>query len=170
MGEAARRTDSSPAARPDPLHAADPDAVDVRRIRTDRRRQPTPMFSKYTFFGRRRHNRRGDDPQKNYYVDWISGPYLRALIGIILLITADSLSTLHIISQGGSEANPLMRWFLERGTLHFLAAKLGTGLLGFLMLAVHRFFPIARSLVALLLLTYGALVLYHIALLTKIHF
>ena len=127
------------------------------------------MLSRYTLFGRRRRNRRDTDPDRNYYVDWIEGPYLRALVWVCVFIVLDSLSTLYIISRGGSEANPLMRWILERGTFTFLASKVATAIVGFLLLGVHRFFPIARSLVKLLLLAYGALVVYHILLLFRIH-
>lgn len=127
------------------------------------------MLSKYTFVGRRRRNRRDSDPRTHYYVDWIQGPYLWALVAVVAFIVADSLSTLYIVSKGGAEANPLMRWFLERGTFWFLAAKAATALVGFLLLAVHRFFPIARVLVAVLFSAYGVLVLYHIVLLARIH-
>ncbi|MBM3318454.1 MAG: hypothetical protein FJY75_11440 [Candidatus Eisenbacteria bacterium] len=127
------------------------------------------MLSRYTLVGRRRRNRRETDPQSHYYIDWIQGPYLWALVAVVAFIAADALSTLHIISKGGSEANPLMRWMLDRGTLWFLGAKALTALVGFLLLAVHRFFPISRPLVALLFLAYGALVLYHVYLLFKIH-
>ena len=140
-----------------------------RRTMRDRRRKPTPMFSRYTFFGRRRRNRRATDPRQRYYVDWVSGPYLYALIGILTLILIDAFSTLHIIHSGGGEANPLMRWVLGHGAGWFVATKALTALLGFVFLAVHRFFPVARTMVTLLLGAYGGVVFYHVVLLLRIH-
>jgi hypothetical protein len=156
--------------RPAPPAAGTPAGATPRRAGEDRRQRPTPMISRYTLFGRRRRNRRDTDPRSYYYVDWIEGPYLRALVWVCIFIVLDSLSTLYIISRGGTEANPLMRWILERGTIMFLVSKLATAIVGFLLLAVHRFFPIARVLVIVLLSAYGALVLYHIRLLFRIHF
>lgn len=135
----------------------------------DRRHRPTPMFSRYTFFGRRRRNRRTDDPQKRYYVDWVSGGYLWALIGVLALIAADTFSTLYIIHRGGGEANPLMRTLLETGPHWFAAVKVGSALIAFLLLAVHRFFPLARMMVTVLLAAYGGIVIFHLFLLCKIH-
>ncbi len=141
----------------------------ARRAMADRRHQPTRMLSRYTVVGRRRRNRRGTDPQIAYYVDWVEGTYLRVLMGILILIAVDTFSTLYIISQGGAEANPLMAWMLGRGPLWFIFAKLGSAVVAFLLLAVHRFFPVARALTSLLLGAYGALVFYHVYLLFRIH-
>lgn len=136
---------------------------------SDRRQQPTPMFSRYTFVGRRRRNRRGSDPRWRYYVDWIDGRYRAGLIAVVLFILMDAFSTLHIIAQGGGEANPLMAWMLERGDGWFVLTKVFTAIIGFLLLAVHRFFPIARALAVLLLAAYGGIVLYHTYLLLQIY-
>jgi len=127
------------------------------------------MFSRYTMFGRRRQNRRTSDPQASYYVDWISGPYLVALILVVILILIDTFSTLHIIHMGGGEANPLMRWMLELSPFWFALVKAGTALTAFFLLGVHRYFPVARVLTSVLLVAYGALVCYHAVLLVRIH-
>jgi len=140
-----------------------------RRDRPDRRKRPTPMFSKYTFIGRRRQNRRTTDPRIRYYIDWISGGYLKALIAILLLITIDTFSTLHIISHGGGEANPLMRTMIDHGPVWFALLKILSALLGFVLLALHRFFPIARALVKVLIAAYGGIVAFHVFLLFQIH-
>ena len=127
------------------------------------------MFSRYTLFGRRRRNRRDTDPSTRYYVDWIDGHYRRALILVVLFILADIASTLHIISRGGGEANPIMAMVLGLGPGWFVAVKVVSALWAFLLLAVHRFFPVARLLAAVLLTVYGAVVLYHLYLLVQIH-
>ena len=165
-----------PAREPEPQTGRDDSvsggAEDVAqdRQRTDRRTRPTRMFSRYTLFGRRRRNRRDTDPSKRYYIDRIDGRYLKALIAVLTFIVVDAFSTLHIIQNGGGEANPLMAWVLERGTGWFVTLKICTALTGFLLLAVHRFFPVARWLATLLLLSYGGIVLYHVYLLLRIHF
>jgi len=128
------------------------------------------MFSRFTVVGQRRKNRRDSDPRERYYVDWISGPYLRVLIAISLFIVIDAFSTLHIINNGGGEANPFMNWLIQKSVAWFIISKIGTGIAGFLILAVHRFFPMARPLVGILLTAYGGIVIYHIYLLSKIHF
>jgi hypothetical protein len=135
----------------------------------DRRREPTRMMSRYTIVGRRRRNRRLSDPQASYYVDWIGGGYLWALVGVLVLIAIDTFSTLYIISNGGGEANPIMRWMLELSPISFALVKLASAVGAFLLMAVHRFFPVARALVTLLLAAYGLLVCYHVLLLIRIH-
>lgn len=136
---------------------------------SDRRNRPTRMFSRYTMVGKRRKNRRDTDPIIRYYVDWISGPYLKALIAVALFIIIDAFSTLHIIDNGGGESNPLMNWMIERGVGWFIFVKFCTAIVGFMVLAVHRFFPLARPMAGLLLLAYGGIVCYHLYLLTLIH-
>jgi hypothetical protein len=140
-----------------------------RRGPADRRQRPTRMLSRYTVVGRRRGHRRASDPQSSYYIDWIGGPYLWALVAVLALIVIDTVSTLHIISRGGGEANPIMRWMLDLSPLWFALVKIGTALLAFLLLAVHRYFPVARVLTGLLLTAYGCLVIYHAYLLFRIH-
>ncbi len=157
------------AARKQPPGSPDVDASGLGREHSDRRSRPTPMFSRYTFFGRRRRNRRNTDPSRRYYVDWIDGHYLRALITVVLLVLIDCFSTLHIISAGGGESNPLMAMVLELGAGWFVAVKVLSAVWGFLLLAVHRFFPVARLLAAVLLTAYGAVVVYHVYLLAHIH-
>ncbi len=136
---------------------------------SDRRERPTKMFSRYTIVGKRRKNRRDSDPNRRYYIDWVSGPYLTLLIAVAAFIIIDAFSTLHIISQGGGEANPIMDWMIKKGVGWFIFAKFCTAVVGFMILAVHRFFPIARPLVGVLLAAYGGIVMYHIYLLIQIH-
>ncbi|MBP6875693.1 MAG: hypothetical protein KBD56_06445 [Candidatus Eisenbacteria bacterium] len=133
----------------------------------DRRVRPTPMLSRYTLFGRRRGNRRNDDPQSCYYVDRSSGAFHVAIVAMLVFIAADTASTLYIISQGGIEVNPLMRWLLQMGSSWFIAAKVASGFIGFLILAVHCKFPTARILGALLVTVYLVLAFYHVYLLTS---
>ncbi|MCK4413146.1 MAG: hypothetical protein KAY32_06350 [Candidatus Eisenbacteria sp.] len=138
-----------------------------RREQVDRRSQPTPMLSRYTIFGRRRSYRRLHDLSKPSYIDLPHGVYLYALLLMIVLISVDTFSTLFIISHGGTEGNPLMRWFLDRGSGWFILAKLGTALVGFVLLGVHEYVLPARRVVGMVILAYFALAIYHLFLLTK---
>ena len=49
---------------------------------------------------------------------------------IVWLQIMDAALTLFIVSQGGGEANPIMRWFLSHGVVSFCLAKLLAALLG----------------------------------------
>ena len=151
---------------PSASSTAQPNPAALRRNR-DRRNRPTPMLSRYTLFGRRRGNRRTDDPQSCYYVDRSTGMFQTAIVAMLAFIAADTLSTLFILSQGGTEVNPLMRWLLQLGTNWFVAAKVASGLIGFIILAVHCKFPTARYLLVALVSVYLVLALYHVYLLTS---
>ncbi|MFH1144809.1 MAG: DUF5658 family protein [Candidatus Eisenbacteria bacterium] len=151
---------------PDPLYAP-ADGSDILPRGGDRRGRPTPMLSRYTILGRRKGNRRTTDPQACYYVDRSSGIFQVAILAMLAFIVADTTSTLFILSRGGSEANPLMRWLLDMGTNWFVSIKVGSGLLGFVILAVHCKFATARWLVLVLVAVYLVLALYHVYLLVN---
>ena len=133
----------------------------------ERRKQPTPRFSRYTFFGRRRRN---VSPEKtgDYFVDWVDGHYRTAVIALCIFILVDGLSTLHILSRGGTEANPVMAWILARSWIGFLTLKGVSALLALVLLSVHRHVRVMRIVGSILYLAYGAVVLYHLFLVTKI--
>ncbi len=137
-------------------------SADRRFEGPDRRREPTPPLSRYTFFGRRRGNRRDLDPQNDYYVDWAAGPYLWMLYAIMLLVLFDATATWLIIRQGVEEGNPLIVWILSLGPLAFWAVKLGPLPLFLVLLAVKRFFAWARFLVWFIFIVYAALAAFHL--------
>lgn len=137
--------------------------VDEKRVPgPDRRLMETPALSRFTFFGRRRKNRRQDDPDRNYYVDWAAGPYLWMLYAVIVLVVFDATSTWLIIRQGIEEGNPLIAWLLNLGPSAFWAVKLGPLPLFLVLLAVKRFFVWARVLVWLVFIVYAALAAFHL--------
>jgi len=131
----------------------------------DRRKKPTPMFSRYTFRGRRRANRRASDPRSGYYVDWVEGHYRTAVFAVGVFILLDAAATLEILSRGGTEANPLMAFLLGHSLWAFLMVKIAGALAAVLLLGVHRHFPKVRGLGAILLAAYGGVALYHLLLL-----
>lgn len=133
----------------------------------DRRKRPTPRFSRYTFFGRRRRNLAPGD-QGDYFVDWVDGHYRTAVIALCIFILVDALSTLHILSHGGTEANPVMAWVIDRSWMWFLALKSFSAISALVLLSVHRHVRTMRVIGSVLYLAYGAVVLYHLVLVTRI--
>lgn len=135
------------------------------RNRPDRRQRPTPFLSRYTFWGRRKRNRRESDPQKNYYVDRIGGRYMAAIIVIFVLSVADSLFTVYHIEKGGvREVNPLLNAFLFNNA-YFLIVKYILTLVGIIALCLHKFFTLVRELVIVLIVGYVILNIYQVWLL-----
>src|SRR5512147_3132035 len=84
-----------------------------RRNFHDRRRQPTPIFSRYTLRGRRRMLRRKEDQEKGGYVDRYGARLFFFLILIVGLNILDSFFTMIILDCGGSEVNPIVRSAIE---------------------------------------------------------
>ena len=89
----------------------------------DRRQRPTPVLSRYTFWGQRRHNRRGQDAKQNYYADRFQPKIMAWALLILAFSTLDGLFTLYHISQGATGANPLLNFCLSQGWSYFLALK-----------------------------------------------
>ncbi|MEZ4647410.1 MAG: DUF5658 family protein [Candidatus Eisenbacteria bacterium] len=134
----------------------------------DRRKRPTPRFSRYTFFGRRRRNELPGARRDGYFVDWVDGHYRTAVIALCIFIVVDALSTLHILSHGGTEVNPVMAWIIERSWIGFLVLKLLSALSALVLLSVHRHVRAMRLIGAVLYVAYGSIVLYHLILVTRI--
>jgi hypothetical protein len=73
------------------------------RVCKDRRMQPTPALSRFTFYGRRRTFRRKDDQVRGVYVDQYHSALLILLILPIGLTVLDALFTMMILEDGGWE-------------------------------------------------------------------
>lgn len=95
------------------------------RTISDRRKRPTPIMSKYTFYGGQRKTvRRGKDKKEHIYVDLYSARLLIAVTSLLLLSCLDAFLTLELIGKGYAvEANPIMAYFLDYGTTPFAAVK-----------------------------------------------
>lgn len=65
----------------------------------------------------------GDDQWKIFFHDHYSLKLFSVIISIILLSGIDAMLTLHLISNGAIETNPIMEHFLKCGPLPFLAVK-----------------------------------------------
>ena len=74
----------------------------------DRRTSPTPIISRYTFFGGKRMTvRRGGDKKKHLFVDIYSARLLIAILLILGLSCVDALLTLSLIKDGKLSLNLL---------------------------------------------------------------
>ena len=126
----------------------------------DRRRRPTPILSRYSFWGGRRREA-GDSPG---FVDVYS---FRAWVLLNLFLALNLLDghfTLLFLQRGGQEANPVAVWLLDQGMGVFLGVKgLGVGL-GAALFCVLKNFPNARKGVVIVLGFYAALLVYHLVL------
>lgn len=130
----------------------------------DRRRQPTPLFSRYMFWGRRRSVRRGYE-KGGYYVDGISTTYWLYGGVIVALSLMDSILTLLCLSLGLEEANPVMAKLLGVGPLPFLSVKFAITAFGTLILVRHEYFKYVNWVIAAVIMVFIAVVVNNLRLL-----
>lgn len=137
------------------------------RIGVDRRKRPTPFLSRYTLVGRRKANRRAEDGLTNYYADrlqprtWL---FFWIIAGLSLL---DMIFSIHYLSRGYVEANPLLRLSLFFGAKSFIFIKLLLTALGLFIICMHQYFRYIYAVIALFIIFYAVLDAYHIALLWR---
>lgn len=136
-----------------------------RRGGPDRRQRPTPILSRYTFFGRRGAFRR-DVEGGNAYVDRYSTWMMAALVAIMVLCVLDALFTLLYLQRGGTELNPIMAAAIGMGVIPFLAIKNGLTILGVLFLCLHKNFRHVKPVIVGVLVLYLLLLMYHLYLTT----
>jgi len=135
--------------------------VSDRRDTYDRRRRPTPIFSRYLLWGRRRGARRGGEDDFTY-VDrpgrWILLAYA-CVVGLSLL---DAWYTLDLLKRGATEANPVMKLALEISDQAFVLIKTFVTVFGAGFLCLHKNWPLGRICLVLALIGYSALLFYHL--------
>lgn len=148
--------------------APDPVRSVSRRTGGDRRMRPTPMLSAFSLRGRRARIRRDTDLLRGRYVDRSTGRHLMFILLLMLFVSLDTMSTLWILEQGGTEENPLMANTLERGVGWFLVVKLGPLPLAFMLFSVHRYFTWIKVGLAFMVVVYGGLMLYHFYILLRV--
>lgn len=127
----------------------------------DRRQRPTPMLSRYTFFGGRRQASRRREERGSGFVDrW--GSFLFAVVcAIAALNFLDAWFTIYLLSWGGSEMNPLIDAVIKMGVWPFVAVKsVGIGACVAILTITSRF-PIARIGLGLVFVGYFVLILWH---------
>jgi len=128
----------------------------------DRRKQPTPGLSRYTFLGRRRNFRRKPDQKRGGYTDCYSERLFFILILIVGLNILDSFFTLIILDRGGWEVNPIVRSVIELYGDGFCVWKFFIISISLVFLCLHSNFGGVRSLIKVTGFIYFAVVLYQI--------
>ncbi len=136
-----------------------------RRRVPDRRKRPTPMFSKYTVFGGRRIRARRENEKRGSFVDQHGVGLLVLLLLVAGFNIVDAYFTLFFLGHGAREANPVALFLLNIAPWVFVLSKsLGIGIcLAFLCLAKN--FYTARFGLFLVFTLYFLLSLYHLFLL-----
>lgn len=130
----------------------------------DRRRSPTPRFSRYSLWGgRRRGPRRGEECEGSF-VDVYGTRLILAVLWIALMNVGDSFFTLVHLQAGGVELNPVAKLLLTTGRWNFVFVKSILIGLALMVLAVHKNFHLARIGLWTAAGTYTCLVGYHLLL------
>ncbi len=120
---------------------------------------------------RRLAGRRAEDHRP--VIDWHGPGLLTSCLLILLLCAADAFLTLMLISQGATEANPVMAVWVYHDVRAFTIVKMaltGGGVLALVAIARFRVFRWVRvaSFVHALLVGYVALIGYEVWLLAQI--
>jgi uncharacterized protein DUF5658 len=135
--------------------------------RPDRRAQPTPAVSRYSFWGGQRRGKAYSEGGERTYVDLYSHKVWIALSFFLMLNLLDAHFTLIYLQRGGSEGNPVAQSLLNAGVPFFITAKnLGIGF-GVVLFCLLKNFPNARRGIMLVLTFYSVLTVYHILLYTN---
>ena len=140
---------------------------DYRPRGPDRRQRPTPMISRYTFFGGRRRSGRREGEAENVYVDVYSARLVVLLLIFFSLTVVDSVSTLVYLGKGGRELNPIAQWMIDQGASFFVLFKGALSGLCLLFVMLHKNFRAARTALGIGFAFYLVLGIYHLVLQVK---
>ncbi len=142
--------------------------MDDSRDASDRRKCPTPIISRYTVIGGKRHTiRRDEDKKKHLFVDLYSTRLLVVVMLLLGLSCLDAFLTLELIDKGKVvEANPIMAYFLSYGIVPFTVIKFVITASALIVLCVFKNVNITRVGVPLALKIYMAVIAYEIYLFT----
>jgi hypothetical protein len=131
----------------------------------DRRKQPTPGLSRFSFFGRRKAFRREADRQKGGYIDRYSPGLFFLLLLIVGLNILDALLTIMILDRGGWEINPFVRSAIALFGERFWAWKFIIVSIALILLCIHSKFKPIKTIIVTTGFIYASVVLYEIFLL-----
>jgi hypothetical protein len=165
-------TTAVPAVPPakEPQVANEQQAASEQRARSDRRKKPTSPWDAFRFRGRRMHNRRGDEHRQEYFVDRFSNGILLVVLLLIIATLVDAALTIHILSSGGEEVNPLMEILLNHSIEAFVFGKYLLTVVGLPLLLIfknHYLFgtPLrVGHLIVVAVLLYVVLICYQVVL------
>jgi len=138
------------------------------RVVKDRRECPTPILSRFTFYGRRKSFRREADRQRGGYVDRYAPRLLIPLLLILALNVLDVLFTLTILNAGGCEANPVVGSAIGLWGDRFWIWKFGLSSTCVTLLCLHSGFrPVGKAILGIAVI-YVTLALYQFSLLIRL--
>jgi hypothetical protein len=133
-----------------------------RRELKDRRKQPTPGLSRYSFWGQRRTLRRKTDQQRGGYIDWYGPGLFFLLLLIVALNILDALCTLMILDYGAWELNPLVRSAIGLYGDRFWVWKFAIVSICLVLLCIHIKFKPTKTIIVTISSIYFGIVLYQI--------
>lgn len=136
-----------------------------QRTIKDRRTQPTPGLSRYTFFGRRKTIRRRSDQQRGGYVDRYTSSLFFLLVAIGGLNVLDAFFTMMILDLKGWEANPVVRSVISLYGTKFWIWKFSIVSVSLVLLCLHSRFKLVRELIVAIGCLYVMVIVYQIFLL-----
>jgi len=153
-----------------PLQNNSSDRIERRSNQDRRSRQLHSIFCSI-YKGQRRAIQRSEDQVNGYYVDVYDIQLFSIIMLIIALCVADAYFTLTILSQGGSELNPIMERLLEISPKAFFIGKYLMTSIGLCFAVLHINFPFfrifsMRSVLNCLCAMYIILIAYELTLLS----
>ena len=131
-----------------------------KRSPADRRKKPTPRWSWFTFFGRRRIFRRKSDQEKGGYLDRYSYVLFFLLVLILGLNVLDSLFAMLMIDLGDQEFNPLVSSYVELHGDMFWIWRFVIVSIALILLYLHHGFILVRRVIVAIGLIYIVIVVY----------
>ncbi len=87
---------------------------------------------------------------------------------VFALSLSDAAFTLHHLSNGGQEANPLMSYAIGLGPMAFFVIKTVLTLSGMTLLVLHKNFRGVNIAISAVVALYSALTIYHFYLLATL--
>jgi len=105
-----------------------------RRSSRDRRQSQISIFKKLFYRGLRESTRRAEDRNGIIVFDRYKPSLVVSIIIVLSLSLLDALLTLILLSHGAKELNPVMRYYLNHGTLAFIFVKYGLTVLPMLII------------------------------------
>jgi Domain of unknown function (DUF5658) len=112
-----------------------------RRGPTDRRQVPTGPMDAFRLSGRRQRVRRGAEREGPFFTDRFDALTLAFIVAVLVLCILDGVLTIQLLDVNSEEANPVMRFLLDRGHLLFLVGKYVITAAGLPFLVVYKNWP-----------------------------
>lgn len=122
---------------------------------------------------RRKHIRRAQDQEAGSYVDIHEATTVVLFTAVILFCVTDAIMTLFIIDMGGEEANPFMKYLMDRDIMMFFWVKFTITSLGMLFLVSHAYIKFYRvvkgkQVIVGVFAMYLSLIVYELVLLSHL--